>query len=137
MIEQAVTVYLNTVPAVVTAFGGQKVFYTRAPAGAQLPWCTVTNSGGSRKRESTFVTEPRDTLTLYVEHYDQFLGLAAADAVRAALENYRGDMYPERDTHFTCGSIRDLDGFQGSHRFVIQVYVRYRQTTVFPNRVTV
>lgn len=134
MIVQAVVLYLNSVPAVVTALGGQRVYYRRAPDGAKMPWCTVTNSGGSRKRESTFVTEPRDTLTLYLEHFDQFEGAQAAEAVRAALENYRGDMYPERDTHFTCGTVRDLDGFQGSYRFVIQVYVRYRQTTVFPNR---
>jgi hypothetical protein len=137
MIEQAVVVYLNTVTAVTTSLGGMKIYPHRAPANVKMPWCVVTNSGGSRDRESVFVTEPRDTLTLYVETSDFVSGRNAAETIMLALENYRGDMAPERDIHITCGTVRDLDGFQGSYKFVVPVYVRYRQTTVFPNRVTV
>jgi hypothetical protein len=137
MIEQAVVVYLNTVPAVTAALGGMRVWPHRAPADVKMPWCVVTNSGGSRVRESTFVTEPRDTLTLYVESANYVSGLNAANTILLALENYRGDLPPERDIHITCGTIRDLDGSQGSYKFVVPVYVRYRQTTVFPIRVTV
>jgi hypothetical protein len=138
MIEQAVVVYLNSDAAVLSAFGGTgKVYPHRAPASIKMPWCVVTNSGGSRKRESLYVMEPRDTLTLYVESMDYVGGLNLANTILHALENYRGDMPPERDIHITCGTIRDLDGFQGSYRFVVPVYVRYRQIAVFPNAGTV
>jgi hypothetical protein len=137
VIEQALTVYLNTVPTITACMGGMKVYPHRAPSGVKMPWCVITNSGGARRRESTFVTEPRDTLTLYVETMDYVSGLTIADTIRAALENYRGDMPPERDIFIECGTIRDLDGFGGSYKFVIPVYARYRQYTVFPHRVTV
>ena len=139
MIEQALAVYLNSVPAIVTALGGQKVFYSRAPqtmtgeVAVKMPYATIKNNGGSRKRSTTFKTEPRDSLSIYIDHSKQHEGLLIADTIRAALENYRGDMPPELDTHVTCGTIRDLDGYQGSFRFIIPVYIRYRQTTVFPN----
>jgi hypothetical protein len=139
MIEQALVTYLNTIPSVITALGGQKVYYSRAPVtsvggvSVKMPYAVIRNDGGSRKRLTTFTTEPRDSLTIYVESSVQHAGLLAADTIRAALENYRGDMPPERDLHITCGTIRDLDGYQNSFRFLISVYVRYRQTTVFPN----
>lgn len=133
MIEQAIVVYVNTVPAVVAALGGQKFYYARAPLNTKMPYATIKNSGGSRKRESLYITEPRDTMTIYVESEKLHEGLAIANTIRESLENYRGDMAPERDIYITCGTVRDLDGFQGSFRFIIPVYVRYRQTTTFPN----
>jgi len=138
MIEQALTVYLNTLPAVTTALGGQKVFYTRAPTtqtgdvSVKMPYVVIKNNGGSRKRETLLKMEARDSLTIYVEHSKQHEGLMIANTIREALENYRGNMAPEADLHITCGSIRDLDGYQGSFRFIVAIYVRYRQTAVFP-----
>ena len=138
MIEEAVVVYLNTVTAITTALGGQKVYYNSAdpdPATGKpvkMPYVIVSNAGGSRKRESVYVTEPRDTLDIDVYSADKIKGKRLADTVLLALENYRGDMPPERDTHFTCGSIRDLTAWQAGYRFNFATYVRYRQATVFP-----
>lgn len=137
MIEQAMVSYLNSVPEIVTALGGQKVYFRRVTANEEnpvkMPWCIITNSGGSRKRQTLNKMEPRDTLTLDIYHYDQFMGREAAEVILRALENYRGDMPPEQDLHVTCGTIRDLDAYQDSYRFVLPVYVRYRQTITFPN----
>lgn len=133
MIEQAVVVYLNTVPAVIAALGGQKFYYNRAPQNVKMPFGVLSNAGGNRNRDTPFTTEARDTLDIEVESADAVAGKQACDAIMAALENYRGDMPPERDIHITCGTVRDLDGFQGSFRFIFAAYVRYRQTTVFPN----
>lgn len=136
MIEQAVVEYLNTVTALTTLLGGQKIYYRRVPPSTvpiKMPWVIVTNSGGPRNRDTQVSTEGRDTLTIYVEHNNPITGRAIAEAILRALENYRGDMVPERDVDVRCGSVRDLDGFQGSFKFIVPVYIRYRQTTAFPS----
>jgi hypothetical protein len=138
MIEQAIVEYLNTVTALTTLLGGQKIYYRRVPplsgtATIKMPWVIVTNSGGRRTRDTQVSTEGRDTLTIYVEHNNPITGRAIAEAVLRALENYRGDMSPERDLDIRCGSVRDLDGFQGSFKFIVTAYIRYRQTTAFPS----
>lgn len=139
MIEQAIVVYLNTVSSITSLLGGRKVYYNRAPQkgtdgkDVKMPYAIVSNAGGSRKRDTPLTTEARDTLDIEVESADCVAGKILCDTILAALENYRGDMSPERDMHITCGSIRDLDGFQGSYRFIFAAYIRYRQTTVFPN----
>jgi hypothetical protein len=133
MIEQAVVVWLNSVAAVTTALGGAKVYYHRAPTNMKMPWVVITNSGGSRDRITQAFTEARDTLTIYVEAENAISGRVIAEKVRQALENYRGDMAPMHDVFIECDSIRDLDGFNTSFRYIIAAYVRYRETTAYPN----
>ena len=127
MIEKSVLTYLLSIPAVNTITGG-KIFYRRAPKTAVLPWVLITNSGGMRKR-MTLATTGRmiaeDTLTIYVESADQFKGRDIAERILVALENYRGDMGDEQDLWVRMGSIRDLDGWNGTFRFLLTCYVEY------------
>jgi hypothetical protein len=134
MIEQGLLTYLLQVPAV-SALVGNKIYYRRAPSTVKMPWVIITNSGGMRSKLSMDVSgysEAVDTLTLYVDTMSQFEGKAIADAVLAAVENYRGDMSPALDTHFRAGSVRDLDGYNGAFRFLLTFYVRYKYDTVTP-----
>jgi hypothetical protein len=139
VIEQAVLLYLNSHSGVLASLGGQaKVYYARAPkdingVAVTMPWVVVRNSGGMRNRVTQTITDTEDTSTIYVEDSNQFRGRAIAEAVLTALENYRGDMAPELDVHIRCGSIRDLDGWQNSFRYIVTAYVLYKKTTVFPN----
>jgi hypothetical protein len=133
MIEQAIVSYLNNNAAVTTALGGKKVYYRRVPPTIKMPWVAVTNSGGMRNRITKTITDTLDTLTIYVEDSNQFRGREIAEAVMRALENYRGDMSPEKDLHIRCGSIRDLDGWQDAFKYIVTAYVLYKETTQFPN----
>ena len=139
-IEQAVCVYLNNLTTLTNFLGGRKVYFSRVPQDPQsgvptvkMPWVVVTNAGGGRLKDSGITTEARDTLQIYVEDTSYIHGQQIAEAIRRALEFYRGDMAPERDTFFEVDTPRDLDGFQGACRFIVAVYVRYRQTTTSPN----
>lgn len=134
MIEQAIVTYLNRTPAVTSVLGGEKVYYGRAPSTVKMPYVTVRNSGGMRERITHHYTDTEDTLTIYVDAAadKQFIGRDIAEAVKNALENYRGDMYPEEDLNIRCGSIRDLDGYQSSFRYIVTAYVRYKEVTAFP-----
>jgi hypothetical protein len=133
VIEQAIVNYLNSNSDVLTALGGAKVYYRRAADKITMPYVVVTNSGGMRTRITQMYTDTQDTLTIYVEDSKQFRGREIAEAVMRALENYRGDMSPELDLHIRCGSIRDLDGFNSTFRYIVTAYVRYKETTRFPN----
>ena len=145
MIERAVVAYPLSALAAnpdVAADIGRKVYYRRVPQGVKMPWIRVTNSGGMRRKLTPAAggsTEAQDILTIYVDDDQQFRGREIADAVVAALENYRGDMPPSPatayafDTHVRCGSTRDLDGFQDTFTYLVTVYVRYKFPTAFPN----
>ncbi len=133
MIEQAIVVYLNSNADVLNALGGAKVYYRRAGSKILMPYVTVTNSGGMRNRITKIYTDTQDTLTIYVDDSDQFRGREIAEAVMRALENYRGNMNPELDLHIRCGSIRDLDGYQSTFRYIVTAYVRYKELTEFPS----
>ena len=139
-IEQAICTYLNGHTPVTALLGDRKVFYSRVPQSPQsgaptvkMPWVVVSNVGGGRKKDSAITTEARDTLEIYVDDVSFIHGQQIAEAIRLALEHYRGDMAPERDLWVEVDTPRDLDGFQGACRFIIAVYVRYRQTTTRPN----
>lgn len=140
MIEQAIVRYLNADAPLVALLGGTKIYYGRGPlVGSppmppKMPYVVVKNSGGMRERVTQMYTDINDTLTIYVEAGDgqQFLGRDIAERILVVLENYRGDMAPELDLHIRCGSIRDLDGYQNSYRFIVTAYVLYKQTTAFP-----
>ena len=142
-IERAVVVYLLSYfashPTLSSVMTG-KVFYRRVPPNVKLPYMIVTNSGGGRKKLAqcgTGSSEARDILTLYINDDQQFRGEQIAEAVMRALENYRGNMPSTNpiayDTHFYCGTTRDLDGFQDAFTYLITVYVRYKFPTAFPN----
>lgn len=133
MIEEAVVRYLNANTSVTTPLGGTKIYYGRSPSTVKMPYVTVRNSGGNRDRITQYYTDADDILTIYVEAISQFNGRAIAEAIMRALENYRGDMDPEKDLYVRCGSIRDLDGFQSTYRFIIPVYIRYKEITQFPS----
>lgn len=133
MIEQAIVSYLNSDTALTTLLGGTKVYYGRADEKVKMPFVTVRNSGGMRERITQTYTDTQDTLTIYIDDAKQFRGRDIAEAVLRALENYRGNMNPELDLHIRCGSIRDLDGFQSTYRFIVTAYVRYKETTRFPS----
>lgn len=139
-IEQAICTYLNGLTSVTDLLGGRKIYFSRVPQSPQtgqpsvkMPWAVVSNVGGGRKKDSAITTEARDTLEIYVDHNDFIQAQRIAEAIRLALEHYRGDMPPERDLWVEVDTPRDLDGFQGACRFIIAVYVRYRQTTTRPN----
>jgi hypothetical protein len=124
---------LNADSDILAALGSAKVYYRRAAEETKMPFVVVVNSGGMRERITQIYTDMQDTLTIYVEDSKQFRGRDIAEAVLRALENYRGDMSPESDLHIRCGSIRDLDGFQSTFRYIITAYVRYKETTKFPS----
>jgi hypothetical protein len=155
MIEKAVIQYLIATLGADPVLGpilGNRVYYRRpptstaasgqAPVTVKRPWIRVTNSGGMRDRISMArggSTDATDVLTLYVDDDKQFRGRQIADAVVAALENYRGNMPPlpavpiAFDTWFRCATVRDLDGFQDAYTYLVTVYVKYRFPTAFPN----
>jgi hypothetical protein len=130
--------YLLSIPAVNTITGG-KIYYRRAPTTAKMPWVIVTNSGGMRARSTlggkndlgkTLVT---DTLTLYVDSVDQFKGKDITDRIIKALENYRGDMGAEKDLFIRSGTPRDLDGYNGTFRQLITLYIEYWMDSNIPS----
>ena len=133
MIEQALVDYLNSQVSITSLIGGSKVYYSRAPSKAVMPFITIKNAGGPRKKVTQYYTDADDTVTVYVDASNQFNGRAIAEAIMRALENYRGDMYPAQDVHITLGSIRDLDGFQGTYRFILPVSILYKEITQFPS----
>ena len=136
MIEKSLMTYLLNNTALNTALGG-KIYYRRAPTTAKMPWLVITNSGGMRLRRTmggtndTGWSKVKDTLTLYVDHTDQFKGKDITDMVVAAVENYRGDMGTEKDLFIRCESPRDLDGYQGTFRYHIPLHVDYWFKTTF------
>jgi len=143
-IERAVVSYLLSYFAASPTLAsviGTRIYYRRPPQTTKLPWIRVTNSGGMRNiltQGPNGSTEVQDVLTIYVDDDQQFRGKQIADAVVAALENYRGDMPSTGtayayDTHFRMGTVRDLDGFQDAYTYLLSVYVRYRFPTAFPS----
>ena len=138
MIEKSVLTYLLSIPAVNTITSG-KIYYRRAPKTAVLPWVTITNSGGMRNRMTTGGqvsngrTRITDTLTIYVDSSNQFQGKDITDRILQALENYRGPMGDEDDVIIRAGSPRDLDGWNGSFRYLLTFYVDYLIDTTIAN----
>ncbi len=138
MLEQSIMSYLLSIPAINTITGG-KIYYRRAPITAKMPWVIVTNSGGMRSRSTlgskgdlgkTTVT---DVLTLYVDSVDQFKGKDITDRIIKAVENYRGDMGTEKDLFIRAGTPRDLDGYNGTFRQLITLYVEYWMDSNMPS----
>jgi hypothetical protein len=134
LIEQSIMQYLLSIPEIATMTGG-KIFYRRAPSKATMPWVIITNAGGLRERltqggqTSPGWTEPFDTLMIYVESQEQFRGRDIAERVRKALENYRGDMGDTKDITIKTQTIRDLDGWQGSFRYLLMFHIKYIEVT--------
>jgi hypothetical protein len=130
--------YLLSIPAVNTITGG-KIYYRRAPTTAKMPWVIITNSGGMRSRVTlgggteAGWTEVEDTLTLYVDSVDQFKCKDIAQRIMQAVENYRGAMGAEKDLLIRTGSVRDLDGYQGTFRQLLTLYVKYWVDTNVPS----
>lgn len=149
MIENGIISWLVADTALIAELGGESIYLHSAPTttgadgaiipdATKMPWVIITNSGGKRKKDSSITTEERDTLTLYVDAAQRQFALLLANMVVARLDNYRGNLYnlygevEERDTFIECDPPRDIDGFQGSVRYVIAVYVRFRRTTNYP-----
>ena len=137
MIEQAIVTYLISEMG---SLVNNQVYYHRVPPNAKMPWIRVTNSGGMRRKMTlNHTSEAVDILTIYVDDNQQFRGRTIADAVMAALENYRGDMPPAPaaalacDTHVRLGTTRDLDTFQDAFTYLLSVYVRYTFPTALPS----
>jgi hypothetical protein len=125
MIEKSVIEYLLAIPDIKTMFKGQ-IYYRASPPTAKLPWCVVSNAGGGRNKiTQTGLSEAFDTLLIYVDTADQFVGRSMAERLMQALENYRGKMGTERDLIVTCESIRDLNGWQGNFRYILPVHIKY------------
>lgn len=138
MIERDIVNYLLSIADINTAVKGN-IFYRRAKTKAVMPWIVVTNNGGNRypmtqgfSPTSPGKTKPKDTLSIYVESMEQFKGRDIANRVEQALDRYRGDMGDTKDAYITTGTIRDLDGWQGSFRFLITVYAEYVIPTNVP-----
>lgn len=133
MIEKSLIEYLLAIPDVKALFKGQ-IYYRVSPATVKLPWCIISNAGGSRVHlTQSGLTEAFDTILIYVDTADQFAGRAMAERLIGALENYRGAMGTESDLVINCESIRDLNGWQGNYRFILPIHVRYIIPTNVPH----
>lgn len=131
MIERDLVNYLLSIPAINTAVKGN-IFYSRAKSDVSMPWIVIQNTGGSRRSLTVQKTEPRDTISIYVEGKEQFKTRDIANLVEKALDRYRGDMGDSKDLFITTATIRDLDGWQGSFRYFMTAYVQYIIPTNVP-----
>ncbi len=136
MIEKSVMEYLLSIPDLSAMVKG-RIYYRQAPStpDVKMPYIVISNAGGMRRRFTQGGTRSKadDTLGIYAEAMDQFQARDIANRIIQALENYRGTIGTEWDTHFQCGSPRDLAGFQGNQRSLVQVYVTYYFPTNVPS----
>jgi hypothetical protein len=98
-----------------------------------MPWLLISNEGGMPKRITVDKwTEETETLSIYVDSEDQFFAREVGQDVIDAVNNYRGDMDPVKDSYWRTGTARDLDNYQGSFRCFVPVYVRHKYETNHP-----
>lgn len=132
MTEKALLFYLTAHPVVGPKLNGQ-IYYHSAPVDAKMPWIIIQNSGGMPKALTMWKwTEETETLAVYVDSEDQFFAREVAQDIIEAVHNYRGDMEPVLDSHWRCGTPRDLDNYQGSFRCMVTVYVTHKYETNHP-----
>lgn len=132
MTEKALLFYLTSHPIVGPKLAGQ-IYFHSAPVGAKMPWCIIQNSGGMPKPLTMQEwTEESETLAVYIDSEDQFFAREVGEDVVKAVHNYRGDMGDIKDSHWRCGTPRDLDNYQGSFRCMITVYVKHKYETNYP-----
>lgn len=137
MIEQGIMARLRATTAV-TDLVGTNIFYHQAPKDAVFPWVIIQNSGGSKTKiglanSSNCLTDNRDTVQIYVDDDKQFRGREIAVEVQKALNNYRGNLAPANDVHLTSDTIRDLDGWNDTFRYIFPIYARYLENTNIPS----
>ena len=136
MIEKSVMQYLLSLPDLRAMVNG-RIYYRQAPTtpDVKMPYIVVSNAGGMRNKRTQVGPQSSadDTLGIYVETTDQFQAKTIADRIVGALENYRGRIGDEYNAHFRCGTPRDLAGFQGNFRNLVQVYVEYWFVTNVPH----
>ena len=123
MIEQAITNYISASPVGTNVNG--KVYFFRAPKDVTMPWIVI----GSAKGEEFNAAEKHEAdveLYVYVDDLMLVQGRTTAQAVHDLLQDFRGDMDPEKDLWITCGQVQTLDGPVGGFRFIVPVRITYR-----------
>jgi len=132
MIEKSILNHLLSSPTV-TGVVSNKIYPYRAASSAIMPWVVVKLSpGGIRERMTEKFTRCEDSVMVYVDSDNFLTGRTLAENCLRALENFRGDMSDSEDVHLTCSSIRDLDGYGGSYRFLFDVMALYKEVTTYP-----
>lgn len=133
MIEKSILNQLLSNSTLISLLGGSKIYPYRVAANAKMPWVVLhIVSGGTRKRITEKFTEGKDTVLVYVDADNFLTGRNIAEECLRTIENFRGDMSDSNDVYLTCSSIRDIDGYAGSYRFLFDVSARYKEDTEFP-----
>ena len=133
MIEKSILNQLLNDSTLLTLLGGNKIYPYRVASTAKMPWVVVKLApGGTRSRITEKFTEGEDVVVVYIDAQNFLSGRNIAEQCLRTLENFRGDMSDSLDVHLTCSSIRDIDGYAGSFRFLFDVSARYKEVTTYP-----
>ncbi len=124
MIEQGLLTFVSASAVGISVEG--KVYYHRVPSDIKLPWIRFSAAGGPETKITQMGKIEADVDFLFVVDDDQqFRGRAIVEDLKALLQNYRGNLPPERDALITCSAIKDIDGPNGVFSYVLPVRVRY------------
>lgn len=124
MIEQALLNYVTS-STVGTSVSSQ-VYYSRVPSGVTMPWIYFKVADTQETRITQYNKMEADVLiNFFVEDSNQFRGRETAEALKLLLQNFRGDMTPEKDILIRCEGIRDQDGPLAAFSYIIPTRVVY------------
>jgi hypothetical protein len=133
MIEDSICIYLLNNSNVITELGNNHIFFDRAPVKVKTPWIVVdTRQGGVRGRISRKYVEPKQTLSIVIETDDAVTSRQIGEAVRKALDFYRGDMYGTRDIYLRCGTPYMSDGMLDVLQCIVPVSISFLEEITYP-----